>query len=254
MLYWNPESDPQTSGKSAFYLKETLSNLELICAPCCKTVTLPTSVKDLYLLAESRCCCECAHNNTTHQQSTELNFSILTCLNHLKLRNNGRLWLREAICGKQATAVWRVQRGQTLPPQLKQCLHTHTRCFKFYANDLTEKDVSRPIIHCSLPKHLINGLIQALYVAYNKALKHAGKECGSDEGLWIPTEPDHIKHLNHYPSSLLSSHHAVPHTVPYFVPADLSVTGSSEHGSSVQLCHCMRQTAKKRKKQQKKKK
>lgn len=56
---------PTVAGKSTFYLKETLSNLELICAPCCKTVTLRTSVKDLYLLAESRCCCECAHNNTT---------------------------------------------------------------------------------------------------------------------------------------------------------------------------------------------
>lgn len=109
--------------------------------------------------------------------------------------------------GEEATAVWRVQRGQTLPPQPKQCLRTRTRCFKFYANDSTEKDVSRPIIHCSLPKHLINGLIQALYVAHNNAQKHAGKECGGDEGLWIPTEPDHIKHLNHYPSSLSSSHH-----------------------------------------------
>lgn len=117
---------------------------------------------------------------------------------------------------------------------LRTRTHTHTRahslarCFKFYANGWNEEDVSRPIVHCSLPKHLINGLIQALYVAHNKAQKHAGKECGGDEGLWIPAEPDHIKHLNHYPSSLSSSHHAVQHTVLYSLPGDLSMTDSSE--------------------------
>lgn len=30
------------------------------------------------------------------------------------------------------------------------------------------------------------------------------KECGSEEGLWIPTELDHIKRLTHHPPQLHS--------------------------------------------------
>ena len=93
---------------------------------------------------------------------------------------------RPALFGFRLTSYKKDSSASPLPPPASN-VFTHSSFFKFYANDMTERDVSRPAAHRSLPKHLITKIIQSLYVAHNKAQEQAGK------GVWLRgrlTDPD----------------------------------------------------------------
>lgn len=130
----------------------------------------------------------------SEQQSTQPNFSSLTC--HLQFINTAWLQKTAAICRKQGSTVWSqadlVQKAQldisarlrnTEPPPKPSTVFTYSSIFFFFFlknfMQMTERDVSRPVVHRSLPKHLKKKLIQTLSVAHNKADKHAGK------GVWL---------------------------------------------------------------------